>query len=154
MEPSGDTSPTSATTFDVPMSRPTINPRSERLDISPLALFVVAARGVAAPADRKTVGVAHVDIRDVVRPLRHELDGGVHERVEALLDLPTAEPHRHAVRQIDLPRTARIQPQRRESHPCLDETPLRREILLRDDVLFSIRPRELSELGWHIARLA
>src|SRR5687768_10381320 len=97
MWPSGPTSPTRATTLDVPISRPTINPLSERLDIAALSLIFLVARSCAAPANRKAIRVAHVDIGDVVRTLRHLFERGAHERVEALIHLASAEPHRDAI---------------------------------------------------------
>src|SRR5687768_13639364 len=95
--PSGPTSPTRATTLDVPISRPTINPLSERLDIAALTLVFPVTRRGAAPADRKAIGVAHVDISNVVRALRHLFERGAHESVEALIHLAAAEPHRDAI---------------------------------------------------------
>src|SRR5690606_9298252 len=71
MLPSAPTSATSATTFDVPISSPTIRPLSERLDIA--FVLLRAFRGSAAPTHREAVGVAHVDIDDVLRALRDEL---------------------------------------------------------------------------------
>src|ERR1700691_3345956 len=87
--PSAPISPTSATTFDVPMSSPTMSERSERLGI--LASVVAGAmRAAVPPADGKAIAVAHVDIGNVVRALRDELDRRDHEALEALIDLTAA----------------------------------------------------------------
>src|SRR6188508_1677450 len=74
MPPSAFTSPTSATTLDVPISRPTIKPLSERLAMLRINLVSVSGdRGRAAPADCETIGVAHIDILDVGCALRDDL---------------------------------------------------------------------------------
>src|SRR5579871_6388758 len=101
--PSAPTSPTMATTLEVPMSRPTIRLRSDRLSIV-ASLARVARGGVAAPADREAIGVAHVDVGDVLGALRHELERRGHEALEALIDLAPAQAHGDAVRQVELPR--------------------------------------------------
>src|SRR5450755_4819352 len=112
IEPSAPISPTSATTFEVPMSNPTIKLRSDRLGI--LASIVPGAvRTRASPADGEAVAVAHVDIGDVIRALRNELDGRDHEALEALIHLATAEAHGDAVGEIELPCAALIEPDRR-----------------------------------------
>src|ERR1700756_4476322 len=95
MEPSSPTSPTRATTLEVPMSRPTMRFRSDRLSI---ATTVSARRGmrraaVATPPYCKTVCVTHVDIGNVVAALSHEFQRGGNEFVEPLIDLAAAEPH-------------------------------------------------------------
>src|SRR5580704_1004322 len=102
IEPSGPTSPTSATTLEVPMSSPTMRFRSARLSIvSPVAAR--AAGGSAAPADGKTVGVTHVDVGDVVAPLRNQFQRRIHEFFEPFIHLPPSQAHRHAVGEIELP---------------------------------------------------
>src|SRR6202042_244816 len=89
---SGLISPTSATTLEVPMSSPTMRPRSERLGI--LAALLARAMCVCAlPADGKAVAVAHVDVTDVIRALRDELDRGRHEALEAFINLAAAQTH-------------------------------------------------------------
>src|SRR5512138_2802952 len=83
MPPSAFTSPTSATTLDVPMSRPTIKPLSERLAMLGITLVgVMRNRGRAPPSNCKTVCVTHVDILDVGCALRDDLDRRRHESFE------------------------------------------------------------------------
>src|SRR5215469_18181585 len=78
IDPPAPTSPTSDTTLDVPMSRPTIRFRSERLSIA--ATFPPSSvRRAAAPADGKTIRVTHVDVGDFLAALRDELERGAHE---------------------------------------------------------------------------
>src|SRR5215208_176438 len=86
--PSAATSPTRATTLDVPISRPTISPLSERLAIA--AQPIPFGRSGAPPADREAVGVAHVDIGDIVRALGYLFERRAHERLEALFGLAAA----------------------------------------------------------------
>src|SRR5512139_2024332 len=109
MPPSAFTSPTSATTLDVPISRPTIKPLSERLAMLGINLVDVAGDARrTSPADCKTVGVTHVAILDVGCALRDDLDSRRHESFEVIVELTTAESHRHAVRQIEFPRAALV----------------------------------------------
>src|SRR6476620_1090750 len=115
MPPSAFTSPTSATTFDVPMSRPTIKPLSERLAMLGITLIgVMRHRGRASPSNCKTICVTHVDIFDVGCALGDDLDGRRDEPVEAFVELAAAEPHGHAVREIEFPRAARVVAQGRD----------------------------------------
>src|SRR5918993_5270840 len=93
--PSAATSPTRAATLDVPISRPTISPLSERLDIA--SQPVAFGRSGAPPADCEAVGVAHVDVGNVIRALGNLLESRAHERLEALFSLAAAEPHGYAV---------------------------------------------------------
>src|SRR5581483_4636074 len=131
MEPSRPTSPTSDTTLEVPMSRPTIRFRSERLSI-PTTVFFSTVRCPVAPADRKSIRVTHVDIGNIVPTLCHEFRRRIDEFVEALVDLPPAQTHRYPGRQIALPRAARIEPERRHAQAERDQPALRREVALRD----------------------
>jgi hypothetical protein len=95
----------------------------------------------------KPVRVAHVDIRDIVASLCDELQSCVDEFLEPFVNLPASQPHRDSIGQIEFPRAARIEAQRREPQPCLDEPPLSRQIALRDDRLLAIRSGKLRELG-------
>src|SRR5690349_13152404 len=92
--PSGSSSPTIATTFDVPMSRPTIRFLSTFLGIRGSVLLRRARkRRTIAPTDAEAVGVTHVDVADLREPLR---DGRARERdetLEPLVDRLTAETH-------------------------------------------------------------
>src|ERR1700688_1028907 len=85
IEPSAPISPTSATTLEVPISRPTMRFRSERLSIVCPTRGRMA--GVAAPADGKSVGVTHTPVGDVLAAVADELQRGCHEFLEALIDL-------------------------------------------------------------------
>src|SRR6186713_309803 len=152
MPPSAFTSPTSATTFDVPMSRPTIKPLSDRLAMVRNILVGELRDRRATPPNCKTVGVAHVDIVDVGRALRDDLDGRRHESFEAIVDLPAAEPHGDAVGEIELPRPARIEAQRRDAHAGLGDAPLRGEVTLCDFVFRAVGAGELRQFQRHVTR--
>src|SRR5579872_2682144 len=149
IEPSRPTSPTSATTFEVPMSRPTMRFLSDRLSIPTTAFFGAVCR--APPADRESVGVPHVHVRDIAAALSHEPQSRIDEFVEPFVDLPPPQPHGDAVGQIEFPCAARIQPHRRQTQTGLDEPTLRSQIPLRDHRLLALRPRESCQLGWHVA---
>src|ERR1700761_7705266 len=149
IEPSSPTSPTSDTTFDVPMSSPTIRFRSERLSI-PATVFFSTVRRSAPPSDCKTVRVAHVDIGDIVPTLCDELQSRVDEFVEPFVDLPSSQPHGHAVGQIEFPGAACIQAHRGQPQTCLCQPTLRAQVTLRDERLLTIGPGELRQLRRHV----
>src|SRR6184192_3284372 len=152
IDPSSPTSPTSATTFEVPMSRPTMRLRSARLSI--VTTFATGhARGGAAPADGKPVRVTHVHVGNLVAALRDELQRGAHEFLEALVHLAPPEPHGDAVGQIEFPGAARIEAQRREPQPRLRQSPLGGEITLRHHRLLAFGTLEPRELGRNVVRV-
>src|SRR5579863_352368 len=149
IEPSRPTSPTSATTLEVPMSRPTIRLRSVRLSI----VTTFAVRGVAAPADCKTVCVPHVHVSDVLGALADELQRGIHESLEALIHLAAPEAHRHAVGEVELPGAARIEAHGAQTQPRLHQAPFRGQVALRHQRLLAGWPLELRELGRDVVRI-
>src|SRR6266702_4978410 len=118
IEPSNPTSPTSATTFEVPMSSPTMRFLSERFSIPATVFFSTVCRS-APPSNCKPVRVAHVDIRDIVASLCDELQSCVDEFLEPFVNLPASQLHRDSIREIEFPGTARIQAQRREAQSRL-----------------------------------
>src|SRR6185369_15432649 len=131
--PSAFTSPTSATTLDVPISRPTIKPLSERLAMLRINLVSVAGdRGRAAPADCKTIGVTHVDVLDVGCALRDNLDGRRHESFEMIVALAPAESHGHAVAEIEFPGAPRVVANRRDAHAGFGHAALPGKVVLGD----------------------
>src|SRR5579872_4950956 len=152
--PSRPASPTSATTLEVPMSRPMIRLLSSRLGIARLLVALRAACRAAAPTDREPARIAHVHVGDVGRALRDDLHRGGHERLEALIDLLAAQAHRDAVVEIELPGAARIEAQGREAHAALGETAVHRQIAQRDGHLAPIRSGELRQLERNVPRLA
>src|SRR5580658_6136884 len=152
IEPSRPTSPTSATTLEVPMSRPTIRLRSARLSI--VSTFARGAvRSGAAPADGKPVCVPHVHVGDVLAALADELERGLHEFFEALVHLAAAETHGHAVGKIKLPGAARIEAHGREAQPRLHQTAFGGEIALCHLRLLAGGTFQLGELRGDVARI-
>src|SRR6266404_379792 len=149
MEPSSPTSPTRATTLEVPMSRPTIRFRSERLSIAATVVGCTVSR-VAAPADGKSVCVTHVHVCNVLAALGHQLERRRDEFLETLVHLPPAEPHGDAVREVELPGAARIETQRRQTQARLLQPALRREIALRHGRLLAFGPRQLRQLRRYV----
>src|SRR5882672_4096642 len=150
MEPSRPTSPTRATTFEVPMSSPTIRFLSERLSIPATVFFSTVCRS-APPSNCKPVRVAHVDIRDIAASLSDELQSCVYEFFKPFINLASPETDRHAIRQFEFPGTARIEAHRGQPQSGLYEPPLRREVTLRYNRLFTLWTRQLCELGRHVA---
>src|SRR5581483_9497607 len=144
--PSGPTSPTRATTLEVPMSRPTMRFLSDRLSIA-AAVLIRFVSGATAPADCESVGITHVYVGNVVTALSHQLQRRDHEFVETLVHLAPAEAHGHPVGQVELPGAPRIEPQRRHVQSRLGEAALLREILLRNGGFLSLRARQTGELG-------
>src|SRR3984957_12785200 len=152
IEPSAPISPTSATTLEVPISRPTMRLRSVRLSIVILTP-PGAARRRAAPAYGKTVGVTHVHVRDVLTALAHELQRRTHESFEAFIHLVAPEAHTHPVGELELPGTAGVEAHRRKPQARLHEPPLRGEVALRHHGFLALRPLELRELGRNVPLL-
>src|SRR5262245_59998682 len=148
-------SPTSDTTFDVPMSSPTIRLRSVRLAIEAgISVRRVCRAGgphglrpaVPPPADRESVRVAHVDVADLGRAARDHLHAELHEAVHALVDLAAPEAHGDAGRKVELPGAARIEPERGDLEAELAEAVLHREVALRDLPLGARRPVQPRQL--------
>src|SRR5215831_11183490 len=102
IDPSRPTSPTSATTLEVPMSSPTMRFLSERLSIPASVFFSTVCRS-APPSNCKPVRVAHVDIGDIAPFLRDELQSCVDEFFEPFVDLPASQPHGDSIREIEFP---------------------------------------------------
>src|SRR5690242_15390227 len=97
MRPSCVISPTIATTFDVPMSRPTIRLRSFFLGIWRCILCAVRDAGGRVPADRETVAVAQVDVTDLGGALSDHRAGDCDEALQARLHVLTTQAHARAV---------------------------------------------------------
>src|SRR5258706_1772514 len=120
--PSAVISPTSATTLEVPTSRPTTTVRSARLAID-LSLHCSPAGGqpggTAPPADRKAIGVTHVHVGNIGSALADHAQRHRQEACAALIDLLAADAHHHAVVQLQLPGAARVEAQRGQTEPCL-----------------------------------
>src|SRR3977135_2398660 len=130
IEPSRPTSPTSATTLEVPMSSPTMRFLSERLSI-PATVFFSTVCCSAPPSNCKPVRVAHVDIGDIVSSLSDELQSCVNEFFEPFINLPASQPYRDSIRKIEFPRAPCIEAHRSQAQSGLYEPSLRGQISLR-----------------------
>src|SRR6267154_265686 len=147
--PSDLISPTMATTLLVPMSRPTMRLRSERL-----AIGGSCGRGLgSAPADGEAVRIAHVHVRDVVQAMRDDLRGGADEAIEPRVNVAASEPYRDAAVQIHLPRSAFVEAQRRDAHAGLEHPALRGQIALRNLDLRAVGSGEARQFRRHVRRL-
>src|SRR5580692_1183499 len=146
MLPSAVTSPTRATTFEVPISNPMIRLRSVRLDIAGIVLILGIAVGGAAPADGEAIGVTHVDVGDIGGALRHDPGGRCDESIESFIELLTPQTYGYAVIQVQLPGTARIQAQCRDPHAHFQQAIAHREVALYDIDLGAIRSGQTRQL--------
>src|SRR5262245_10482221 len=81
---SAPSSPTMALTFEVPMSRPTIRLRSDRLGIAILH--------TVAPTERKAVAVSQVHVCELTRARVHDRGRGADEALHALFGRLAPEP--------------------------------------------------------------
>src|ERR1700722_12484162 len=147
--PSDLISPTMATTLLVPMSRPTIRLRSERLAIG----GTCGRRLGPTPADGEAVGIAHVHVRDVVQAMRNHLGRGSNEALEPRVWRGASEPYRDAAVQIHLPRSALVETQRRDAHAGLQHPALRRQVALRNLHLRAFGSGEARQFRGHVCRL-
>src|SRR6202161_363980 len=93
--PSDLISPTMATTLLVPMSRAPIRWRWDRLAIG----GACGRRWGSAPADGEAVGIAHVNVRDVVQAVRNHLGRRSNEAIEPRVDVAASAPYRDAAAQ-------------------------------------------------------
>src|SRR5690606_26435383 len=161
--PSGDSSPTIATTFDVPTSRPTRSLRSSRLATA--RALLAGVRGLAhrelaagtrlglvarplAPADREAVRVAQVDVANPVQLARERGCRDVEEALDPLVDVAPSEAHLLAGRKHEPPRAALVEIERVDRQVRVDEPLAQREVEPRDLALAAVRagqPRQLRE---------
>src|ERR1700730_11241481 len=137
IEPSRPTSPTGATTFDVPMSSPTIRFLSERLSIPATVFFSTVCRS-APPSNCKPVRVAHVDIRDIAASLSDELQSCVNEFFKPFINLAPSQADSDAIGQIEFPGAPGIEAHCRQPQSGLYEPSLRGEVTLRNDRLLAL----------------
>src|SRR5579871_6539198 len=101
--PSGVISPTRASTFEVPISRPTMTSRSDFF--LAIKMGVISCPGqrrggravCALPSDREAIAIAHVDVADVTRTRAHQGRRGEREAGEARIEVAAPEPHGHTV---------------------------------------------------------
>ena len=125
IEPSGPISPTSATTFDVPMSRPTIRWRSLRLATVHVPGVALAAR--RAPADREAVCVAQVDIGDLRRArvvTMRAADAMKRSKRSSICERPSRTATPLSSDSSHAPRASSRSS--RQPHACFHQSPLRR----------------------------
>src|SRR5262245_44566850 len=132
MRPSCVISPTIATTFDVPMSRPTIRLRSFFLGIWRCILGAVREARGRVPADREPVAVAQVDVTDLAGARRDDRARDRDEAFEARIDVLPAESHARAVAERELPCAARVELDLREAHADREQSRIGFQIELRD----------------------
>src|SRR5580693_833208 len=97
--PSAVTSPTSASTLEVPMSRPTITSLSTLLAnaVRSWGRRGLSRMAAAFPAHCKAVAVTQIDVGDVGGALIDQLRGDQHEALQTRIDLLPPETHLHAV---------------------------------------------------------
>src|SRR5881394_633872 len=163
---SSDSSPTIATTLEVPMSRPTTNLRSSRLlmffppdQASPLATVRCRRgrreRGIRrrAPADREPVRVAQVHVAHARQLGCERGRDDVEEAQEALVDVAPAEPDLEPAAEHEAPRAALVEAQPLELQVRLGEAPAHREIAPCDVLLRAGRAREARQLRERVLRV-
>src|SRR5688572_24661723 len=148
MLPSMPSSPTIATTLEVPMSRPMIRFLSERLAI------VCCSFPAVLPTDSKAVAVTHIDIADFGRARGQHRQSRVDETVEPRVDVTPAEPHLDAVGQLHLPCAARVELECGEPRAGFDQLALRAQVPLRDLPFAPLRAIESRQLRWDMPRFA
>src|SRR5512139_2778846 len=126
-------SPTIATTFDVPMSRPTSRFLSGFLGIGSRILLRGDGQCRASiPAHAEAVRVTHVHVFVLRDPLGHHRACESNETFEAVLDVMAAEPHLQAVREFQFPRAAVVEAHASQAQARLEQSALRIDVKLRD----------------------
>src|SRR5690606_24517637 len=159
--PSGDSSPTIATTFDVPTSRPTRSFRSSRLATArtllagglvhrelagnaarpriPGAVFV-------APTDREAVRVTEIHVLHAMQIARERGRRDVEEAIDAIVKVPPSEAHLLAGREHETPRAAVVEIERVDRQMRVDQPLAKLEINAGDLALAAVgavEPRQL-----------
>src|SRR5882672_3846835 len=149
---SGDSSATTATTLEVPMSSATMRFLfSLAMSDSPVTVGVGTRRfhGALSRVYRESVGVTQVDVVDALARLAERLRERRHEAREAVLDaIPlgiATELEREPVREPDLPGEARRQQHLRRLEAERRERVPERDVAPRDLALAARRPREDRE---------
>src|SRR5262245_10366463 len=153
MRPSCVISPTIATTFDVPMSRPTIRLRSFFLGIWRSILGAVREARGRVPADREPVAVAQIDVIDLAGARRDDRARDGDEALEALLDVLPAKAHVRAVAECQLPCTARIELDLGQAHADGQQSRISLQVQLCDLRLGARRPDQLRQLRRDVPRV-
>src|SRR5690606_30724608 len=161
--PSGDSSPTIATTFDVPTSRPTSSFRSSRLATARALLadrlahrelaagrvrLRLARAVVVAPADGEAVRVAQVDVAHAMQLARERGGRNIEETVDAVLDVAPPEAHLLTRREHEPPRAALVEIERVDRKVRVDQPLAQLEVQARDLPLAAVgteEPRQLRE---------
>src|SRR5690606_16511641 len=126
--PSDESSPTIATTFDVPTSRPTRSLLSSRLptardllggvgrlvhgELAARARLSVVGGILVAPADGEAVRVAQIDVANAMQLARERRRRDLEEALDALLDVAASEADFLTGREHEAPRAALVEVQR------------------------------------------
>src|SRR6185295_8563115 len=165
---SAEISPTIATTFDVPMSRPTINLRSSRLPtvhrrcrsfihvstpIPDLRHRGNAGRLRLAPTHGEPVRVTQVDVRDSLELVRERRRHDVEEPIEALVDVAAAETNLLAAAEHEQPRAALVHRQALQREVGLGQLAAHGEVAARNLALAAARTREPRQFREVVLRL-
>src|SRR5512137_894101 len=153
--PSAVSSPTMATTFDVPMSSPTSRFLSGFLGIGCRVLLRGDGQcGTGVPAHAEAVRVAHVHVIDLRDPLGHHRARESNEAFEAVLDVLPAEPDLQAIRQLEFPCAAVVEPDAREAQSGFEQAALGIDVQLRNLRLAAFRAFEQRQFRRHVAGVA
>src|SRR5689334_10229863 len=107
--PLASISPTSATTFEVPISSPTISERSLRLATCHLST-------TRPPADGKPARITQIHVDDFRCARGDDARGREHETIETLFDVLAAQPQSYTVVEQQLPGAALIELHLRQTH--------------------------------------
>src|SRR6185436_14702993 len=162
---SADSSPTIATTFDVPMSRPTMSLRSSRLPTAKTSLHCAhplppierhdgreIRRRPLAPADREAVRIAQVHVRDALQVGRERRRHDVEKSIHPLVDIAAAEPDLLPAAEHEPPRAALVELEALERQAGIGELAAHGEVAARDVALRAGRPRQARQLGERVLR--
>src|SRR5688500_1453499 len=116
MRPSCVISPTIATTFEVPMSRPTIRFRSFFLGIRASILGVASDASGNVPTNGEPVAVTQIDVIHFSCTRGHDRTRDSDESFQPRRYVLATEPHDHVVAERQLPCAASIELDSRQLH--------------------------------------
>src|SRR5687767_9202356 len=150
MRPSCVISPTMATTFEVPMSRPTIRFRSFFLGIRASILGVASDASGNVPTDRKAVAVTQIYVTHFSSARGHNGARDTDESFQARGHLLTTESHDHAVPERQLPCATRVELDSRQLHTHAEQARICFQIQFGNLNFGARRADELRQFRWNV----
>src|SRR6056297_622881 len=148
--PSSISSPTIATTLEVPISSPTIVSLALRLAIVRRSLTACGRGAALAPAHGKAAAVAQVHVADFGHPGCEQRRGHAGKAPQPCLEGLAAEAQLQAVAQLDTPRAALVELEHPQAEADRGERRARIQVLAGHDRFTAVGPGQARQFGRHV----